>query len=179
MRKKYKIKKSDTVLLNIGRMDKQKNQSFLIDVFTEYHNINKSSKLIIIGDGIEKQNLEDKIMRNNLGTNVLLLPPQNDTSSFYSLADVFVMTSLFEGMPVVSIEAQANGLKCIFSNAITRESNHSGDADFLPLDAGPQKWANKIADLGLSHTPSEYGRIKKYDIKSIAHEINEIYFSLS
>ena len=178
MRKEFKIKNTDTVILNIGRLNSEKNQSFLIDVFSEYNKINPASSLIIIGDGAEKKNLEDKITKLNLSSCVTLLPSQKNTIDFYNLADTFVLTSFFEGMPVVSIEAQINGLPCFFSDAITREADHSGITKFLPLGIGAKEWAKEISKSNLERTPCKYDKIKEYDIKTISRRIDHIYSGL-
>lgn len=177
LRKKYKINDSDTVLLNVGRLEKQKNHSFLIDVFKAYHKVNPHSKLVIIGEGSLQKMLEDQISQYELTNNVLILPNQHNISDFYNIADVFIMTSLFEGMPTVSVEAQANGLQCVFSDVITKEADHSGYTKFISLDAGANAWAKLIAGLDLSRKSSDCGKIKEYDIKNVAQKISDIYLN--
>ncbi|MBP5674790.1 glycosyltransferase [Candidatus Saccharibacteria bacterium] len=177
MRKKYGIDDNTIVLLNVGRIVEQKNHVFLLDVFNEYYKLNKDSKLVIIGDG--KESIKDKIKNAEPKENILLLPSQENISNFYSMADFFVMTSLFEGLPIVAIEAQANDLKCIFSDTITKEADCSGSSKFLPLEDSPRKWANALYRMNSKRTNSKNSDIKKYDIKNISKQIDKIYSSIT
>lgn len=175
LRKKYGIKNDCTVLMTIGRLEKEKNQSFLIDVFENYHEINPNSKLIIIGDGTMRKELENKVKNAHLNNEILILHNRDNISDFYNLADAFLLTSLFEGMPTVSIEAQVNGLKCFFSDVVTKEADHSGNTKFISLKDTPKKWATIIANSDLSRKSCDYDKIKKYDIENVAQEIGNIY----
>ena len=176
LRKQYKINKKTTVLLNIGRLDRQKNQSFLVDIFEKFQKYNRNSRLIIIGDGVEKERLQERVNALGLREDILILPSRGDVADYYNMADVFVMPSLFEGMPVVSIEAQVNGLRCVFSDSITREADHFGDAVFLSLERSPDYWAKTILGMGLKR--NEHGNIDDYDIKNVVEEIDGVYLKL-
>lgn len=177
LRDEYHINEDATVLMTIGRLEPEKNQTFLIDIFKEYHTLNPNSKLIIIGDGSLRKVLEDKVKQNHLTNKVLILHNQKNIADFYNVADIFILTSLFEGMPTVSIEAQANGLQCLFSDTITKEANHSGYVKFLPLTSNARIWAETITKLDLSRKSYDYAIMKKYDIKNVSNQISKIYSS--
>ena len=177
LRDKYRIDRNTTILMTIGRLEPEKNQTFLIDIFKEYHALNPDSRLVIIGDGSLRKTLEDKVKQNHLTNEVLILHNQKNIADFYNVADIFMLTSLFEGMPTVSVEAQANGLQCLFSDTITREANHSGHVEFLPLASGAKAWAEAIAGLNLSRKDYDYAIMKKYDIKNVSNQISKIYSS--
>ena len=175
LRKKLGIKNGDLVLLNVGRLYAAKNQSFLVDVFAEYHKLNKHSKLVIIGTGPEKKNIEKHILDLRLSEFVFILPSTNNIHEYYNIADCFIMTSTFEGMPTVSVEAQANGLKCIFSDTISREADHTGESLFIPLEDGTKTWAKAINSIDLARKRDVYDSVKKYDIVEIVKIIDSAY----
>lgn len=178
LRRKYSIGKDETVVLNVGRLFKVKNQAFLIEVFDEYRKNNKKAKLVIIGDGEEKANLESKIQEKSLAGYVLLVPSSSNIADYYNIADCFVMTSLYEGMPTVSVEAQANGLKCVFSDTISKDADHSGDSLFVPLEDGPKKWADAISSVCTGRRKTICGDIGDYDAAAISKHISTIYEEL-
>lgn len=109
------------VMGHVGRFVEQKNHDFLIDVFYSFQKINPESILVLVGDGPLQEKVIKKV--NNLGITekVLFMGPQKDVASFYCAMDCFVMPSLYEGLPVVGVEAQINGLPCFFSSSITNE----------------------------------------------------------
>lgn len=166
------------VMLNIGRVDKNKNHTFLVEVFTEYQKINKESKLVIIGNGYAMPELKESIEKNNLQSEVIVLNPRENAYEYYNLADVFVMPSLYEGMPMVSVEAQTNGLKCVFSSTISKEADHLGTAEFISLDKTPKEWAEKIFKLDLKRENNVCDKMDKYNIKMIATTMSKCYADL-
>ena len=178
LREKYGIGKDEKVFLNIGRMDVAKNQTFLIDVFGEYYKIDNKSKLIVIGDGDKKSEIIQKIKNLHLENNVILIPPTNDANKFYNIADVYIMTSLYEGMPMTSIEAQTNGLKCIFSDTISKEADHAGDTLYIPLEKRSKYWATVIANTGFNRHVLDPALIARYDMDEIAKTVQSVYNAL-
>lgn len=120
LRKKLNIEKN-FVIGHVGRMVIQKNQKFLLKIFRKILNKRKDVILLIVGDGPLRNELETIIEQLDMKNNVLLLGAKEDVYKYYSVMDVFVLPSLFEGFPVVGLEAQANGLKCVFSSNITEE----------------------------------------------------------
>lgn len=131
IRKKYNIGDSEFLIGNVGRICEQKNQFFLIEVLRKTKN--KDIKLMIVGDGDKKKLLVNKIKNYNLEDRVILVPTVLDVEKYYNAFDLFVLTSKFEGLGMVSVEAQANGLNCvlpsylkefnIFNNQICLEIN--------------------------------------------------------
>ena len=109
------------VLFNIGRLNNQKNQTFLLDVFKLVHEKKPNSVLIVAGDGDLKEELARKTELLGLKESVMWLGNRNDIPELLSAADVFLLPSLFEGLPYTIIEAQASGIKCVISNTISEE----------------------------------------------------------
>ncbi len=142
IRKKLKIKDDETVFGLVAGFFSVKNHSFLIDVFKEL-NI-KNSKLILIGEGPLKEDVNKKVHDYNMEDKVLFLGRRLDTHKIYSALDIYLMPSLGEGLSISLVEAQVNGLKCYTSNTVDKNSNITGNVEFLSLEKSPKDWANYI-----------------------------------
>lgn len=173
-RKKMKIKNDEKVILNIGRMDNAKNQTALIDIFANYHAMNDNSKLLIIGNGPERKNIENKVSKLGLTKSVSILEPQKDICDYYNAADVFVMTSKFEGLPMVLIEAQANGLPVVASTTISSESKINDNFEFINLDDDYNEWTNTIQKMKRQKPNKTIGQ---YSIETSSRRLEKIYES--
>lgn len=143
-RQELDIPEDAFVIGHVGRFMYQKNHAFLIDVFREVFHKNSKAILMLIGDGELRPEIEEKVRSYNLTDKVRFLGLRKDVRVLYNCMDVFVLPSWYEGLPVVSVEAQANGLPCIFSDKVTRESLLTCTASFLNLDADPLDWALHI-----------------------------------
>ncbi|MFR4955675.1 MAG: glycosyltransferase [Enterococcus gallinarum] len=141
----------DTVLIgNIGRLSYQKNQLFLLKIIKILVQNNKNISLVIIGQGPEEENLKKFVENNHLENNVHFISETNDVNSYYSAFDLFVLTSLYEGLPLVGVEAQATGLSLVLSEAITKEVNITGNVTFLKL-SNIQQWVSSIEKIKINH----------------------------
>jgi glycosyltransferase involved in cell wall biosynthesis len=172
MRAKLDIPEDAVVLLNVGRFEEQKNQEHLIDIFGDYVRKNKTARLVIIGEGSLRKNLEDKIASERLGSSVKLLPAQDNMERFYSMADIFVLPSLFEGVPTVGIEAQASGMKCLFSDMVPEETKLLDSAEFLPLD---ENWTAHIVPVDKRGEAIKVPAVQEYDIKNTVKTLEKVY----
>jgi glycosyltransferase involved in cell wall biosynthesis len=178
LRNELKIKKNDYVIGNIGRLRNQKNQKFLLDIIYDFKKKNKDFKLVIVGNGTNEYKLKKYAKLLNLTDDVIFLESRNDTYKMYSLFDIFVLPSLYEGFPFVGIEAQTNGVKCLFSDKITKEVNVSGDALFLSIDNKDdcKLWSK---ELEKNKTVKRKSKIfDNYDIKKNALNMQNKYFEL-
>lgn len=126
IRKRLGIPDDAYVIGHVGRFDYQKNQSFLVDVFKKIQKSNPKAHLIMVGDGVDKNSIIDKIKYENI-FNVHIEPACAEVEKFYSAFDVFVLPSHFEGLGIVLIEAQANGLECVASDTVPRDANVVGN----------------------------------------------------
>lgn len=133
------------VLGHIGRFAYQKNHSFLIDVFAEVVRVKPEARLMLIGDGELRKTIEEKVVNLGLQNKVLFLGNRNDVADLYNAMDIFLLPSHYEGLPVVGVEAQANGLKCLFSDKVTYESTLISTTEFIILDF--KRWKNIILSL--------------------------------
>lgn len=143
-RKELSIKDNEIVIGHIGRFVTVKNHGFLIDIFSEIYKQNKNTVLLLAGDGPLKEEIQNKVKELGLEKNVKSLGQRNDANELYQAMDVFVLPSLYEGLPVVGVEAQAAGLPCFFSANMTTEVKILNTTEFIELMQGSDKWANII-----------------------------------
>lgn len=179
IRKKFIIKDDDFIIGHVGRFEKQKNHEFLIETFKKICEKKKNIKLLLVGTGTLESQLKNKVKELNLEDKVIFTGVISDVSKIYQAMDLFVLPSIFEGLPVSGIEAQASGLMCFFSNTITKESKISNNVEFIPLSQ--EIWVKKIIDF----TNCSFERknmldeIKKanYDMQTEVKKIERIYLN--
>lgn len=121
-RKELGIKEDTIVIGHIGRFVAQKNHTFLIDIFNQFHKKEKNSILLLAGQGPLQEEIKNKVRELGLDDSVRFLGQRNDANELYQAFDVFLLPSLYEGLPVVGVEAQASGLLCFFSDDMTKET---------------------------------------------------------
>lgn len=143
-RKELKIDANTLVIGHIGRFVEQKNHKFLIDIFNEINRININSKLILVGQGPLENNIKEQVKSLKLENSVEFLGQRSDANEFFQAFDVFVLPSLYEGLPVVGVEAQASGLLCFFSDEMTKETKILDSTIFMKLDDSAERWAEEI-----------------------------------
>lgn len=139
---------------HIGRLTAQKNTLFLIDIFCEILKKNPSSKFLIIGDGDLRVEMEEKINRLQIQDSVIYLGRREDIQQFYNAMDAFVLPSLYEGLPVVGVEAETCGLPTFFSTEIPKESSPCDElGHFISLNKSATYWADEILKATLKNMP--------------------------
>ena len=178
IRKKFNLENC-FVIGCIGRFCYQKNHDFLIDVFNECVKKNKKVRLFLIGSGELKNQIVNKINFLQLEDNVIILENISDVYRYYNAFDCFVLPSRYEGLGIVNIEAQCNGLPTIVSDNVPSEAKVSDLITYIPLSSSPKVWADKILNyLNKKNNREnsylsviEYG----YDIKSASNNLEQIY----
>lgn len=128
----------------IGRYVDQKNPLFLIDIFNEIAKIQDNAILVMIGFGELEDEMMGKIKSYGIEDRVVNLGRRDDIKQFYNSFDTFLLPSLYEGMPVVGIEAQCAGLPIFFSKNITEETTASDLAHYISLESPAEEWAKEI-----------------------------------
>ena len=180
-RKELGIKDNTLVIGHLGRFVAQKNHTFLIDIFNEIHKKKKDSILLLAGQGPLEEEIKNKVKDLNLDDSVKFLGQRNDANELYQAFDVFLLPSLYEGLPVVGVEAQAAGLLCYFSDDMTKETKVLDITKFMSLNDTPEEWAkNILKDV------KKYKRIdtskemtaKNFNIKEEAKRLEEYYLNL-
>lgn len=147
LRKEYAIGNA-FVIGNVGRLHFEKNQIFSLKVFKEYLKLNPNSYLFLVGQGPDYEYLKNVVTKLGLETKVRLVGAQKDIAPWYSFFDFFLFPSLFEGLGIAGIEAQANGLSTIAAqNDIPKELKINGNFEFLDLQLSPSDWANQIFQM--------------------------------
>ncbi|WP_026648091.1 glycosyltransferase family 1 protein [Bifidobacterium pseudolongum] len=165
------------VLGNIGRLVEQKNQTFLIDVFVAIGQHHSNVKLLILGDGPLEQHLKAHATARGVADDIIFTGSVPNVPDYLQAMDAFLLPSLFEGLPVSLIEAQAAGLPSFASDNITRSSNISGNVQFLPLQRDADFWAQTILNHTPTsrHIPQDMLRRHHYDIGSEAAKLQDFY----
>jgi glycosyltransferase involved in cell wall biosynthesis len=168
------------VIGHVGRFNLQKNHGFLINVFNEVYLINKRAKLLLIGEGPLENKIKEQVKKLGLEKNVIFLGVRNDIEDLYNVMDCFVLPSLFEGLPIVGVEAQASGLPCYFSKNITEEIGITQLANFISLSESPKLWAEKIIKNRHIERRNMLESIIKsgYSITCEVKKLKEIYINL-
>lgn len=131
---------------HVGRFTAQKNHVFLIDVFTEVAKRRDDAVLLLVGTGEAGASVKALVDERGLTDRVKFLGQRSDVNRLYQAFDAFVLPSLYEGLGLVGVEAQVAGLPCLFSDAITREVDVTGESCFLPIDHS-QAWIEALSCL--------------------------------
>lgn len=136
---------NNTVIGHIGRLTEQKNTLFIIDIFNEIVKMDSDAKLLIIGDGNLREDMLARIKEYHIEDSVLYLGRREDIQQFYNAMDCFVLPSLYEGLPVVGVEAENYGLPVFFSTEIPKESSACDVlGHFISLSRNAKEWAKII-----------------------------------
>lgn len=166
------------VIGHVGRFNEPKNHTFLVDIFAEYLNIDKNARLLLVGDGDGRAEIERKVQSLGIAEQVLFTGVRPDVNRLMQAMDIFVFPSLYEGLPVTLIEAQASGLRCVISERIPGECNVTeGLISTMNLEDTPQKWAEHIYKR-IEYSREEHRQefVKTgYDIASAAEKLQEYY----
>lgn len=179
-RNELNISDSDFVVGHIGRFHFQKNHEFLIEIFNEISKIKENSKLILIGTGEDENKIRNLVKEKKLCENVLFLGLRKDINKLYQSMDVFLLPSLFEGLPLVLVEAQANGLPVFVSReSVTDSVKMSVNLSYISLNKNAKYWADLICSSDLSRKDN-YMLIKKagFDIKTEAKKLEEYFLQV-
>lgn len=166
-RKKLAIANDTFVIGTCGRYSIEKNQNFLIDVFSEIKKRKQNSKLILVGDGNEKNNLISHSKELNVFDDIIFTGLVSNTELYYDVMNCFVLPSFYEGLPLVGVEAQAAGIPSFFSTGVTEEIKVTDEVYFLNLNDGSSIWADSIIKKS-KEKRDNYDQIRKsgYDIGS-------------
>lgn len=130
--------------IHVGRFHPAKNHTFLLNLFAEIHKKDGNTILLLAGDGELHQTIEKQIDDLNVQDSVILLGSRSDVPNLLQAADCFLFPSIWEGLPVTVVEAQAAGLPVVCSDVITREVVISNLVDMLSLKHNAVDWANVI-----------------------------------
>lgn len=159
IREKYELADDINIIGHVGFFCEQKNQIFLIDVFSKYLSVDPNAVLMFIGQGNMLGSAKKRCEELSISKNVIFVGIVDNAEDYYSAFDCFVMPSIYEGLPLSAIEAQTSGLKCFLSNKISKEVDKTSSTVFLPIDSH-DRWVNALKDYFNS----------KADVRSIKSE---------
>ena len=180
IRKQYGFTDEQTVIGSIARLAEQKNPFFLLEVFRRVYEQDSRYRLMLVGDGVLREQVKAKAVEMGLEDCVVLTGARDDAFRYYSALDVFALPSLYEGLGISFVEAQTNGLPTFASMAVPKEAAISDQIEFLPLEEAAEPatalWARRIlAAGGRKENPDIDDR---YDISRYVKELEEEYTKL-
>lgn len=182
MRAQYGLEDA-VVVGHVGRFNVQKNHTRLLKIFARFRQIEPRAKLALIGVGELQEPMQAQAAELGLAGAVLFAGLQSNVNEWYQMMDLFVMPSLFEGLPVVGVEAQAAGLPCVFSDAVPDEVLLSDRAVCFPLQNSDDAWAAELARMAQQPADRAQGveiiRSAGYDINTEAARLQQLYLQMS
>lgn len=168
------------VIGNVGRLHFQKNQEFAVEVFGIYHKKHPDSVLVLVGQGEDEEKLKAKVSVYGLSDSILFPGVQKDIQGWLSSFDFFLFPSVFEGLGIAALEAQAVGIPVLASKGVIPEEVKLNDNfEFFDLKEGPEAWCEKL-DAMSSWQRAEYKTVKEnfvkhgYDIETEVSKLEEL-----
>lgn len=170
----------ELVVGHVGRFNPQKNHPFLLEIFAALLKSEPNAVLLLVGGGDDMPKMQAKAQALGIAEHVRFLGVRSDVAELMQAMDVFVFPSLYEGLPVTMVEAQASGLPCIISDKVPPECILTDDlVDIMPLSAAPDAWAERI--LEKRDTPRTDRRAEiaahGFDITAEAVKLQEFYLN--
>ena len=175
LREKYKLN-NKFVVGHIGRYSTQKNHFFLIDVFNSLlKNDKPNSHLIIVGEGEKETEIKNYVKKLKISNFVSFLEPRNDIYKFYNAFDVFFLPSLWEGLGIVAIESQINGLTTVVSDILPKALEKSENLRKISLESDINTWSNSLF-LNINQKRAEsFSHFVRSEFDSIESDTKKLY----
>ena len=165
------------VIGHVGRFSKVKNHKFLIAILSELKKIDDNVKLVLVGEGEERERIQHMVENKGLGNNVIFTGIKSNVNEIMQAFDVFVFPSLYEGLPLTMVEAQAAGLPCFISDRVPSDCKITENVYRISLNENAKKWADKIYSLKDFKRKDTYSEIvnANFDIVQNAKYLQKIY----
>jgi glycosyltransferase involved in cell wall biosynthesis len=159
LRRELGIPKGVTVVGHVGRFDTQKNHAFLLRIAAEYLKRNPETIFLLVGEGPLRKDVEREAMELGIAEQICFAGVRKDVPALMrGVMDVFLLPSLFEGLPLVLLEAQAAGLPCLLSDNIAEESDLMPELIHRePLASSAACWATRLQRMGMRAAPRAPG----------------------
>ena len=166
------------VIGHVGRFDYQKNQEFIIDILPEVIKKRNNVRVVFVGDGNNLNGIKDRAVSLGVQDRCSFMGSREDVAELYSAFDLFVLPSRFEGLGIVAVEAQINGLPCILSDAVPEEARICKKTYMLSL-TDRVSWIDHITNDDQTRNDAAYTKAMaaKYDISIEAKTLEEYYVS--
>lgn len=174
LREKLGIPQDAFVIGFVGRLDKQKNPLFLIQIFKQWTQTHVNSFCVLVGSGPMLSELQNEFEKAGLLDRVRFVGVVPNVSLWYSVFDVFVLPSLFEGLALSGVEAQSVGIPCVFSSGSSSEILFKKNSSIINLSAGPDVWCREIENVVKLPNETIPGK-NNYDIRAETIKLDDIY----
>lgn len=178
VRRQLRISEKTIVLGHIGRFDYQKNHAFLLEIFAELYKTNKDFCMVMVGDGELKDEIQKCAHELRISEGVRFVDACPNVYEYYNAFDLFLLPSHFEGLGIVLVEAQTNGLSCLASSSVPQSSDLTGNVKFLPLKK--EAWIETILQLKITRFAAAPQKVcfAGYEINDQARKLQHIYEEL-
>lgn len=178
-REEFGIGQDEIVVGHIGRMAPPKNPLFIIDIFAELLKLNKNYRLMMVGNGPMEDQVKNKTSKLGLNDKIYFAGVRNDVPQLINAFDIFLFPSLYEGLGIVAVEAQANGLKCVVSDTVPKDVDLTG-ITMMSIKEPPVKWADVINNTNFERNKDYNKKVSEagYDIQTAADRLLDYYESL-
>lgn len=178
IREKYGLSSNHIIYGHVGRFDVVKNHTFLVDIFEILSKEIPMAVLFCVGVGNKLEEIKDKVNKKGLSNKVFFVGLQKEVYKYLSAFDFLIFPSLYEGLPVVLVEAQASGLRIVCSDKVSQEAKLSEYLSQYKLDKSASEWAHYISELDVLDRYKYIGQLEEsgYDINNtIAYLTEYIY----
>lgn len=169
---------NELVIGTVGNLGPEKNHKYLLEVFAELIKLESNAKLIIVGEGVLREELERCADKLAIAESTLFLGRRTDVNQMLMAFDIFVMPSLYEGFPIAALEAVASGLPIYLSENITKDLQFATRYRFLSIDVAPRVWAKELHESSFAYDRLD-GAIEVikngYDISENVKYLEKIY----
>ncbi len=166
------------VILHIGTFNPIKNHKFLLDTFKALEKDMPDARLVSVGTGDLLDKTKDYAAEIGIKDKVLFLGRRNDVNNLMRAADIFVLPSVYEGLGIVLIEAQASGVKVIASANVPPETKVNKSTIYLPLESGAEKWATEIKEMLTTGSEEIDNSISDHSIQTTVSQIYSVYSAI-
>lgn len=161
VRKQLGLAEDAVVIGHVARMCPVKNQSFLLQIMAQAVKLQPKARLLFVGDGELRQELEAQTQALGLAEHVLFTGNREDVPDLLRAMDVYVLTSFSEGLSVSAVEAQATGLPCVLSSSVSKQTDLTGSVRFVPLEESASVWARALLEQAAQPVEDPTGKLTR------------------
>ncbi len=166
------------VVGHIGRFTKEKNHEKILGIYHELYKLDEKSMLVLVGEGDEQEYIKKLVEKLKLSENVLFMGAKTNVADLLQMFDVFLFPSLWEGLGMAVIEAEASGLECVVSSEVPKEVDITNLVHFIDLKTENSIWAKKVLDIGTGYIRRNMQkeiRANNYDVQVTTDWIEKYY----
>ena len=180
VRRELHIGENALAIGHVGRFAPAKNHAFILDVFAGALKLHPDAVLILVGDGELRPEAERRAQSLGVYDSVRFLGVRSDVAGLMQAMDIFLMPSVYEGLPLVLVEAQAAGLPCLISDSIPRDCDFKGSSiERMHLSESPTSWATTLVGMRVDSSARAKGtavvRAEGFDVRAEAERLARFY----